>query len=53
MAGTRAAGFVLVRQEAGGKRGVASYAFHQTQTTLSVAWGIGVIGVLIRLPQAL
>jgi hypothetical protein len=31
MAGTRAAGFVLVRQEAGGKWGAASYALHQTQ----------------------
>jgi len=28
MAGTRAAGFVLVRQEAGGKWGAASYALH-------------------------
>jgi hypothetical protein len=30
MAGTRAAGFVLVRREAGGKWGAASYALHPT-----------------------
>jgi hypothetical protein len=30
MAGTRAAGFVLVRQEGSGKWGAASYALHQT-----------------------
>ena len=39
MAGTRAAGFVLVRQEAGGKWGAASYALHQTTT--DPASGIG------------
>jgi hypothetical protein len=30
MVGTRAAGFVLVRHEAGGKWGAASYALHPT-----------------------
>jgi hypothetical protein len=39
MAGTRAAGFVLVRQEAGGKWGAASYALHQT--TNNAPNGIG------------
>ena len=39
MAGTRAAGFVLVRQEAGGKWGAASCALHQT--TNDAASGIG------------
>jgi hypothetical protein len=39
MAGTRAAGFVLMRQEASGKWGAASYALHQT--TNNAADGIG------------
>lgn len=39
LAGTRAAGFVLLRQEAGGKWGAASYALHQT--TSDTASGIG------------
>jgi hypothetical protein len=39
MAGTRAAGFVLVHQEAGAKWGAASYALHQT--TNEAPSGIG------------
>ena len=39
MAGTRAAGFVLVRQEAGGKWGAANYALHPT--TNDAVSGIG------------
>jgi hypothetical protein len=39
MAGTRAAGFVLVRQEAGSKWGAATYALHHT--TNDTASGIG------------
>jgi hypothetical protein len=39
MAGTCAAGFVLMRQEADGKWGAASYALHQTTT--DAASGIG------------
>jgi hypothetical protein len=39
MAGTRAAGFVLVRQDAGAKWGAVSYALHQT--TNNAPSGIG------------
>jgi hypothetical protein len=50
MAGTRAAGFVLVRQEAGGKWGAASYALHQT--TNNAADGIGHRGHRVAEPLA-
>jgi hypothetical protein len=46
MVGTRAAGFVLVRHEAGGKWGAASYALHPTTPSCQRHKGIGVIGVI-------
>jgi hypothetical protein len=44
MAGTRAAGFVLARQEAGARWGAASYALHQTTNDAPSDIGHGVIG---------